>query len=156
MKRNKGFTLIELLVVVLIIGILAAIAVPQYQKAVEKSRMSEAILAVEKIAQANEMYKLSTGNFTRNINDLDINMEGEDTNYLSSIPAKKSKNFMFASSNAVGSQYFIAVVIRTTATTRYSLAIDTKNNKFCNLYPQVSNTEEELCRNWATYTNDNR
>jgi prepilin-type N-terminal cleavage/methylation domain-containing protein len=62
-KKLGGFTLIELLVVVLIIGILAAIAVPEYFKVVEKSRAAEAISTFDTIRGSEERYMAQTGSY---------------------------------------------------------------------------------------------
>lgn len=59
--NKKGFTLIELLVVVLIIGILAAVAMPQYQKAVEKARLTEVITTMSSLEKALNLYLLANG-----------------------------------------------------------------------------------------------
>ena len=69
---NKGFTLIELLVVVLIIGILAAIAVPQYEKAVVKARAAEMLVWVRRYWDAQQVYKMANGSFASCLNDLDL------------------------------------------------------------------------------------
>ena len=79
MSKRKGFTLIEMLVVVLIIGIIAAIALPQYQKAVLKSRYTQLMVMGDAIHRAQDAYYLAHGKYSLKINDLDITIPGDCT-----------------------------------------------------------------------------
>ena len=76
--NNRAFTLIELLVVVLIIGILAAIAVPQYQKAVLKTRLHTGIPMVVSLYQAQQSYFLANGEYAKDIDDLEISVPADE------------------------------------------------------------------------------
>ena len=78
--NKKGFTLIEMLVVVLIIGILAAVALPQYFKAVEKSRSTEALSVMGSISAAMERARLvsPTNVYPTTLETLDIEIAGQN------------------------------------------------------------------------------
>ena len=75
-SRLGGFTLIELLVVVLIIGILAAMALPQYFKAVERSRMTEAITIMDSIVKAQRRKFMQTNRYAWTFEGLDVSPKG--------------------------------------------------------------------------------
>lgn len=96
--RTKGFTLLEMLVVSLIIGILASIALPKYQLAVEKSRATEGITILRSLRDAQFNYFLIHGKYSDNINDLDFSFPGEDGSYAG-VERKESKNFSYGVKN---------------------------------------------------------
>ncbi|MBR4508602.1 MAG: type II secretion system protein [Elusimicrobiaceae bacterium] len=74
LKEIKAFTLIELLIVVLIIGILAAIALPKYQKAVYTTRLRSLVLLLKAVANAKSEYYLATGQMARKFEELSISL----------------------------------------------------------------------------------
>lgn len=72
MKNTKAFTLIELLVVVLIIGILAAVALPKYEQAVLKSRFAAMLPFVRAVKDAQERYYAANNEYASSVEDLDV------------------------------------------------------------------------------------
>ncbi len=90
---NKGFTLIELLVVVLIVGILAAVALPQYTKAVEKARAAEAVSLLGDVMTGIRVARLG-GVEPTSLAQLDIDLPGVSGNYA------HTNNFTFAITGA--------------------------------------------------------
>ena len=95
--RLGGFTLIELLVVVLIIGILSAIALPQYSLAVEKAHASEALIHLKAIKQAGDLCFLENSNIDDCLlSDLDIKIPGV---VIDTVYAANGKYFRYTCDN---------------------------------------------------------
>ncbi len=95
---NQGFTLIELLVVVLIIGILSAVALPQYQTAVERSRATEALTQMSAIAGAMERYHAQHDEWPSTFNQLDVDIPTISATDCTS--NRGGKNFCLSFTNA--------------------------------------------------------
>jgi len=108
---NKAFTLIELLVVVLIIGILSAIALPQYQKAVHKARFAEVPLRLKSLQQGVEMYVLENGHLASGYKDLmeiDPDMSGGLTRIAEDDDLYRSQHAIYRATCESGGCYILA------------------------------------------------
>lgn len=106
MKNQQAFTLIELLVVVLIIGILAAVALPQYQKAVWKSRVAQLWTANKALSTAQEAYFMANGTYATRFDELDIAFD-----HLPIV--SKSEGAITSSNDAVRGNDYLELVVNT-------------------------------------------
>jgi type IV pilus assembly protein PilE len=70
MKSNRGITLIELLTVIVIVGILAAIAVPIYTNYMQRARRADAKTALEQLRASQEMFRAERGSYSTNLTQL--------------------------------------------------------------------------------------
>ena len=151
---GKGFTLIELLVVVLIIGILSAVALPQYTMAVEKARATEAIQNASVLEKQLDLYILENGypnGFIAN-EELGLSVEISGAFYNENSGIYETKFFSYGL--LVGQDYAIVEIARLTGGDYYTLISHNKDfgnsNKVGNWYrtciTQLNDFGRKVCR----------
>jgi len=153
MKNNKGFTLLELLVVVLIIGILAAIALPQYNKIILKANLHKGIPFVASLYQAQQSHYMVHGSFAKNLTDLDITLPDGCTEELRRTEYLYICDFGTFYSSGFNSIYFlvpkqtIAYVQYLQDTTVSSVGVTFRTGKrYCFARPN-SQVAQDVCEN---------
>ncbi|MBR4592435.1 MAG: prepilin-type N-terminal cleavage/methylation domain-containing protein [Elusimicrobiaceae bacterium] len=108
--NRKGFTLIELLVVVLIIGILTAIAIPQYEKSIARSRAAEAMLTAKTIIDAASIYAATYRACPTTVNDLDVKVNANGKNWNFGLDDLGSRNCGVSVKPRTGTSYTAQLV----------------------------------------------
>jgi prepilin-type N-terminal cleavage/methylation domain-containing protein len=142
MLNKKAFTLIELLVVVLIIGILAAIALPRYEIAVEATRASEAASSLTAISRAVEMYKLAQGQPTNKFADLDTSINSENVSATSMDTKFYNYQISISPGNGTGYEVIATRINSSSQKYQYYIYINYARGRSC-----TAKTEEarEIC-----------
>ncbi len=75
--NRKGFTLIELMIVVVIIGILAALAIPRFMQATTKSKQSEAKQILKQVYTMERAFRQETGAYSLNLNAIGVEIQAD-------------------------------------------------------------------------------
>ena len=109
MISKKGFTLIELLVVVLIIGVLTAVALPKYQRAVMKSRFATVMPTAKSIATAQESFFQARGRYAANDEKdaLDVQVPPSGANVLITLSDTKDYDYVLAQRTDIPELHYI-------------------------------------------------
>lgn len=141
---NQGFTLVELLVVVLIIGVLSAVALPQYTTSVEKSRAAEALTILGAWHQSAERYKLQKNKWPETLNKLDVE-----------IPAS-GKSFNFSATGGGGTgEYVITATRNAGAPYSIRLHVSSNGNFYRECIPGSDTKTQKYCLAISNGTNSN-
>ena len=126
-NKKKGFTLIEILVVVLIIGVLAAIAMPAYMRSMERSKAASPMANLSAIAKAQKVYSVGTDHYTNNIGNLDISLKDTSNGENATGSTFETENFVY---NIYGDDKAVATATRKDVSEdkQYELSIDYNTN----------------------------
>ena len=149
--RKKAFTLIELLVVVLIIGILAAVAIPRYEESVERQIMQEAILNLRALDRAQDIFLLQNGREanTEEIIKLDVSIPGEIGTTALGDNRITTKYFIYSpGDDNGGTNRAVAhrLPLDNGNSSKYYLFINEEQELDCQFNSGSSNIQKKLCK----------